>query len=561
MNLTKKTSMLLVEIALDIASSSSVINERIDVIKAILDSYESGRLIQSIKLLDDLSCEFAETPEAYTLNQISKLLFKRPVSGDLKPEKSAFEKFLLSEDMCRETNRVLLQRLNGSNDDPVRVLRIAKDRIRRLLGPCTPSKVKSILLRSRPGGGLALGSNNRFRTSPVYKYTATDPTLYPRSRVYVDFMLHGTIGDTFFNGRRVDVHSSRLSFVPKNAKTHRSVAVEPNLTMMIQLGVHEFLADRLRQVNINISDQSWNQILSYLASKDSNPCTTLSTIDLSMASDLMSTALVEYLLGDWYSFLSDLRGESTIYKGEIIPLEKFATMGNGMTFALETLVFWAIAYGTHRVVDPWSNPDSTLSVYGDDIIVPTHMYGLLSESLQLAGFLVNHEKSFPFGQFKESCGTDWCAGVNVTPIKIEDKILTESGCYRLINRWNHIPSKRSVRQRLIKFIKENYNKRPILGFENEDDGSCIFTPFNYLKGSNLLTYDRNIQNWYCTVLKERGIIDSVCPVTWKYLHSLLSITGNGDSSDPTLRERTEVRRQRVTPGRKAWVWYQHLADN
>jgi hypothetical protein len=92
-------------------------------------------------------------------------------------------------------------------------------------------------------------------------------------------------------------------------------------------------------------------------------------------------------------------------------------MGNGFTFPLETLIFWALAACCVRPEDV-----GKVSVYGDDIIVPTYAYALLTEVLVAAGFLVNSKKSFVDGPFRESCGRDYLSGIDIRPSYIKDAL-------------------------------------------------------------------------------------------------------------------------------------------
>lgn len=90
-------------------------------------------------------------------------------------------------------------------------------------------------------------------------------------------------------------------------------------------------------------------------------------------------------------------------------------MGNGYTFELETLIFFAIACAVVRKsggvglggVDVW--------VYGDDIIVPTESAGALLSVLKFCGFTANERKTFTIGPFRESCGGDYWDGEAVRP--------------------------------------------------------------------------------------------------------------------------------------------------
>jgi hypothetical protein len=120
----------------------------------------------------------------------------------------------------------------------------------------------------------------------------------------------------------------------------------------------------------------------------------------------------------WFSYLDDLRCHSTIIDGEVHKNEMFSSMGNGFTFELESLLFYAIA----RAVCWTEGLSGTVSVYGDDIIVPTAAYQDLVYVLGVLGFSVNTEKSFHEGGFRESCGGHYLFGRCVTPFYIRKPI-------------------------------------------------------------------------------------------------------------------------------------------
>jgi len=90
-------------------------------------------------------------------------------------------------------------------------------------------------------------------------------------------------------------------------------------------------------------------------------------------------------------------------------------MGNATTFPVQSLVFWSICVSTLEVVG-YKNP-ADVYVFGDDIIVPTEVAPLIMAVLPCFGLVVNQNKSFHKGAFRESCGTDAFNGVNVTPIR------------------------------------------------------------------------------------------------------------------------------------------------
>lgn len=209
----------------------------------------------------------------------------------------------------------------------------------------------------------------------------------------------------------VQIMDAVLTFVAKNAKTYRAIATEPPLNGVYQLALGDYIAKRLAKFGVDLSDQSRNQRLA----KEGSLTGALATLDLSSASDTVATELVYHLLPvDWALALSVGRSSAVLYKGERIVLEKFSSMGNGFTFALESLIFWALASSCL--------PGGIVSVYGDDIIVETAAVPLLTEVLTACGFILNTGKSFSTGPFRESCGADYYRGFDIRPYYQKDLV-------------------------------------------------------------------------------------------------------------------------------------------
>ncbi len=187
--------------------------------------------------------------------------------------------------------------------------------------------------------------------------------------------------------------------------------------MALQRSVGNWIRKRLRKFGVNLNDQTENQRLAKVGSISG----TCATIDLASASDTISDRVVWDLLPhQWYVVLDSLRSKrGTLPSGELIRWEKFSSMGNGFTFELESLLFWAIS----RAVVMANNDDiSLLSIYGDDIIVPTGSAANLITVLTDFGFSTNVDKSFVSGPFRESCGRHYHNGIDVTPFYIRKPI-------------------------------------------------------------------------------------------------------------------------------------------
>jgi hypothetical protein len=104
-------------------------------------------------------------------------------------------------------------------------------------------------------------------------------------------------------------------------------------------------------------------------------------------------------------------------------------MGNGFTFELETLIFFALSHSVcKRIVD-----EPFISVYGDDIIIPTGCSEAVIAFLRLCGFSINKEKSFTTGLFRESCGGDFFDGVPVRGHYVKTSVRTPAELISMAN--------------------------------------------------------------------------------------------------------------------------------
>lgn len=225
------------------------------------------------------------------------------------------------------------------------------------------------------------------------------------------------------------VKGDEIVFVPKNAKIDRAIGIPPHMNSFVQKGFGRYMRKRLKRVaGIDLDDQTINQRLAKHGSLHGS----LATIDLSMASDTVAKELVRFLLPDeWFAALSACRSPyATIRKtNQEFLLEKFSAMGNGYTFELESLIFYALVKATCTYYEY----EGAVSVYGDDIICPSHSYEAVAKILNLCGFRVNQKKSFSSGPFRESCGKDFYLGHDVRPIFLKENVQNVESLYKLAN--------------------------------------------------------------------------------------------------------------------------------
>jgi len=67
-------------------------------------------------------------------------------------------------------------------------------------------------------------------------------------------------------------------------------------------------------------------------------------------------------------------------------------------------------------------------IYGDDIIVPTEYVHAVIGNLEAFGLLVNRDKSFWTGKFRESCGKEYYDGFDVSVVKARRPFPTSRRC-------------------------------------------------------------------------------------------------------------------------------------
>lgn len=230
------------------------------------------------------------------------------------------------------------------------------------------------------------------------------------------------------------VRGSRLITVPKNAKTDRVICIEPDLNIFVQLGVGALIRRKLLRFGLDLNTQEVNQCLASVGNT-----LDLATVDLKSASDTISEAVVRLLLPDsWVQLLEFCRSpETRLPDGTWHRLEKWSSMGNGYTFELETLIFYACILAVVPRKE-WC----VCAAYGDDLILPSAYMADLMRVLAFLGFSTNPDKSFGFGRFRESCGTDWFDGVNVRPFFFRKADVHDfpSVCYSYANTVRRVAS-------------------------------------------------------------------------------------------------------------------------
>jgi hypothetical protein len=423
-------------------------------------------------------------------------------------ERAALDKFLEAESLCRETNEVFRAWSTGKfKFSPAvdSVLSDAARKIAQVLGP-VPS-ISKLGLRFGPGAttltrkrdanpreklraGFACsdellpvlstvlqelaawteahpGKDGALALGGFPLVIAGDTTIFDAS-AYADVVLEADVQSAEVFCREslpVQLMDEELSFALKNAMTYRTVSKPPPLNSLVQLGYGDFMSKRLARFGIDLKDQSINQRLA----REGSLTGELATLDLSSASDTVATELVYHLLPvDWAIALSACRCGFVSFRGERLRLEKFSSMGNGYTFPLESLIFWALAKASCDAGD-------VVSVYGDDIILPVKHVALFSEVLTACGFVKNTRKSYASGPFRESCGADWYRGFNIRPYYAKKMVSGES-LYSLHNYYART-GQEEFRERVEKLIPKELQ---LFGPDGFGDG-VLLGPFEKVR--------------------------------------------------------------------------------
>lgn len=228
------------------------------------------------------------------------------------------------------------------------------------------------------------------------------------------------------------VPGSKLVFISKNAKIDRPICPEPLMNSYVQTGLGGHIRKQLLKAGYDLRDQSRNQKLARVGSRTGE----IATVDLSSASDTIAKMVVKEMLPPgWFELLALARSPSYTYEGHTYHFEKFSAMGCGYTFELETLLFLAVA---KSCCDFRKITCDDVNVYGDDIIIPSACYDLLSRVLTKLGFRVNKEKSYAAGPFRESCGKDYFLGDPVRPLYLKKAVSFQAimSWMNYMHRWS-----------------------------------------------------------------------------------------------------------------------------
>ncbi len=270
--------------------------------------------------------------------------------------------------------------------------------------------------------GLYSGFLDNFGFADLFISSRWDDHLSTPGQVPGEVSLAG--GSNCFRG------SAKLCAVPKSSTSMRTITIEPMLNQFVQQGLNDALRGSISRCRVlsrclALSDQTINNQMAKIGSLRG----TYATIDLKSASDLLSVKVVKSVFHNHPKFLEmamDCRSDSVKHESATRVIRKYAGMGNATTFPIQSVCFAVIGIASVLIAEgktfSYGNirrASAYFRVYGDDIIVRSEYGRQVVQGLHSVGLKVNTSKSFFDGRFKESCGTDWFAGTEVTPVYLK----------------------------------------------------------------------------------------------------------------------------------------------
>lgn len=418
----------------------------------ILRLLKESDLSNLVNYADSLSSQlYDDATTHFVANQFASLIRKYPFPRDrisFDPERTAYLKFEKSEHSCLRINqRLVARRLRKKGVHPYEpYFYKMRNFISYVIG--FEPNMEQIYDKCGFGPGASIGvhgdatnaarklSSELWSVTPSATYFAYQAAMRHAQIREVILPCHGgfTSGDANYLSEKISfwlktrvVQHNKITFVPKTAKTYRSIAIEPLLNGFVQKGIDEHMRLKLKRIGIDLSDQSINSELAREGSLDVGD--SFCTIDLSSASDSISIELCRELLPpEWFDLLDSTRSKSYAYNKVIKAFNKFCSMGNGFCFPLESLLFTAAcdAVGAGK-------PGIDYHVYGDDIIIRRSYYDKLIDLLRYMGFSVNKDKTFSHGSFRESCGSDWFGGKDVRPFTLDYALDSIENVFKFLN--------------------------------------------------------------------------------------------------------------------------------
>ena len=286
--------------------------------------------------------------EAQSKSTLKKFLGSKTKQGDLNT--TTYIKFLYVNEHMKKFNKPIepsyprVSKLHG--DVFSNVLHRAKALMHHVL---TPFDEDDWFFECKNSSGSSIGvpfTDTSIEKKFAFPISATEKVtpLYDRYLTYDRHLKSAVMQHNErypLEDRYSIVSGSRATTVAKTNSINRMICVEPTGNMFFQQGLMTLMYQRMKKVGLDVERLPKEHTrLAYESSITSRNA----TIDWSSASDCVSLELLRWLLPPkWFYAVNLVRSPSAIIDGTEIDLAMFSTMGNAVTFPLETLVFWTFA--------------------------------------------------------------------------------------------------------------------------------------------------------------------------------------------------------------------------
>lgn len=387
-------------------------------------------------------------------HQMASLLRKYPFTGSEKVTRyEAVKAFSETEARNSSTNR------RWRDEESSGFFLSLSSRLDELLGPCPT--LDEVIDKGAWGPGTTVDFPYGSDLTCVELKVASPISCFGRNLPLIPRVLRRVplwdrqLAATFSPEEGVNVvGASKMATVPKDSTKDRVIFVEPLLEGFLQHGVAVHLRAALQRESRDLSF-AWttNQRLAHAGSATGLWC----TVDLKAASDSICICPLKSLLSgpnsvQWFQLMDALRSkvgsvlcpapsddDPNALSEELHRFELFSSMGNGYTFELESVLFYALL--TTIIPGIWVRDKGQLvlrwphiSVFGDDLVFPVAYAPQVVSSLEWLGFQINTNKSFFGGPFRESCGKDFYLGQDVRPLFLTRRYSDASSIIDLANR-------------------------------------------------------------------------------------------------------------------------------
>jgi hypothetical protein len=516
----------------------------------------SGRLIPEFLRYAVQAALEGDSKAVDCVRQLSLIFYKYEVNYDDITRERFLDQFKITD-----AGLPLLSFAEGDNSPTARLIREMRRLISKVLCNTDPRNIRP----SHGGGATACHTRNEDKHHTL-RYFAQLDAIYPYDDLFFYSPSHLIDSWERLEKSPVGVPKARVCLVPKDSRGPRVISCEPAELMYAQQGLMNLLYGILETHpmttgRVNFTDQTINRKLACQSSITGM----FATIDLKDASDRVSLDLVEQVFPQvWVDCFKACRSDTTVLPGgSEVRLRKFAPMGSACCFPVEALVFWACAEAIRRTIilsEHRSNSNlerdprlacqngSETYVYGDDIIVRSHLYGATVEGLESIGLIVNKTKSYAEGPFRESCGGDYHRGVDVTPVRVRKPLLSSGlGVIYNADLANLFMAKFGEKNSwsLVHTIEEAINYifprtlLPLPGTLRVEPAlsNDVFFLRRWHSGASQKT---NYQRWEHRILCYTMDVKTFHPPNWEELHRMELARGSGGASRFETMSRIDI---------------------